>query len=611
MARVAGRGTSAGIGRIGVSTPDLNLAVIGNCQVAALVDQRARVVWACVPRLDGDPFFCALLNGEADDGYMDVDLVNHATSEQFYRRNTAVVETVLRDSTGGALRVVDFCPRYRRFARMFRPIMFIRLIEPLAGRPVMRLRVRPRYDYGAKAPRLTVGSNHVRFESATMTLRLTTDAPLTQLLEERPFALSGPIAMVFGPDETLAEAPSGAAHAMLEGTSRYWLDWVRGLAVPFEWQEAVIRAAITLKLCTFEDTGAVIAAITTSIPEAANSGRNWDYRYCWLRDSYFTVQALNRLGATRTMEAFLRYITNIIEGAGAGALQPLYGISGEAVLTERVVESLRGYRGMGPVRVGNEAYTQLQNDVYGSVVLASTQSFYDERLEAPGDRWLFERLERLGERAATLFDKPDAGLWEYRGRTRVHTFSSVMCWAACDRLARIAGRLGLDDRARSWRARAVAMHEKITTLAWDEHQRTYTESFQQAPLDASLLLLHELGFLQAQDPRFVSTVAAIEKALKRDHYLVRYHGADDFGVPENAFNFCSFWFINALAVTGRRDEACELFEHMLARRTALGLMSEDLDPRTGELWGNYPQTYSLVGIINSAMRLSRSWEDAL
>jgi GH15 family glucan-1,4-alpha-glucosidase len=594
-----------------VSAPNLNLAVIGNCQVAALIDQRARFVWGCVPRLDGDPFFCSLLNGDADDGYMDVDLVNHASSEQFYRRNTAVVETVLRDSTGGTLRVVDFCPRYRRFARMFRPIMFIRLIEPLAGRPVMRLRVRPRYEYGAMAPRLTVGSNHVRFESSTMTLRLTTDVPLTQLLEERPFALSGPIAMVFGPDETLSEAPSGFAHAMLEGTSRYWLDWVRSLAVPFEWQEAVIRAAITLKLCTFEDTGAVIAAITTSIPESANSGRNWDYRYCWLRDSYFTVQALNRLGATRTMEAFLHYITNIIEGAAAGALQPLYGISGEAVLTERVVDSLQGYRGMRPVRVGNEAYTQLQNDVYGSVILASTQSFYDERLEAPGDRWLFERLERLGERAATLFDKPDAGLWEYRGRTRVHTFSSVMCWAACDRLARIAGRLGLDDRARSWRARAVAMHEKITTLAWDERQRSFTESFQQAPLDASLLLLQELGFLQAQDPRFVSTVAAIEKALKRDRYLVRYHGADDFGVPENAFNFCSFWFINALAVTGRHGEACELFEHMLARRTPQGLLSEDLDPRTGELWGNYPQTYSLVGIINSAMRLSRSWEDAL
>jgi len=592
-------------------TADLNLAAIGNCQISALIDTRGRFVWTCLPRHDGDPIFCSLNNDTVDDGYMDVELANFASSEQRYLRNTPIVETVLRDSTGGALRLVDFCPRFRRFGRMFRPVGFVRLVEPLAGRPVIRLRVRPLHEYGARKPRTTVGSNHVRFETSTMTLRLTTDAPLTQLLEERQFALSSAIAMVFGPDETLTQAPATTAHSMLEATTRYWLDWVRSLAVPFEWQEAVIRAAITLKLCTFEDTGAVIAAMTTSIPEAASSGRNWDYRYCWLRDSYFTVQALNRLGATRTMEAFLRYITNIIEGAGDGTLQPLYGISGEAQLSEHAVTTLKGYRGMGPVRIGNAAYTQAQNDVYGAVVLSSTQSFYDERLEAPGDQWLFERLEGLGERAASLYDQPDAGLWEYRGREQVHTFSAVMCWAACDRLAHIAGRLGRSERATHWRARADAMHGKISQRGWDASQKSFTESFGNPQLDASLLLLQELGFLRGDDPRFLSTVAAIEKALKRGRYLVRYHGADDFGVPENTFNFCSFWFVNALAVVGRRDEARELFEHMLTRRTPQGLMSEDLDPATGELWGNYPQTYSMVGIINSAMRLSRPWEDAL
>ena len=591
---------------------DLNVAAIGNCQISALIDVRARYVWTCLPRHDGDPVFCSLINGDADDGYTDIDLVNFAASEQRYRRNTAVVETILRDSDGGALRVVDFCPRFRRFGRMFRATTFIRLIEPIGGRPTIRLRVRPLCEHGARKPRFTVGSNHVRFELGHMTLRLTTDAPLTHLLEERPFTVSSPIAMVFGPDETLTEAPATVAHAMLERTERYWLDWVRGLAVPLEWQEAVIRAAITLKLCTYEDTGAVIAAMTTSIPEAPGSGRNWDYRYCWMRDSYFTVQALNRLGATRTMEAFLRYITNIIEGAGGGTLQPLYGISGEPILTERTVETLKGYRGMGPVRIGNEAYTQVQNDVYGAVVLASTQSFYDERLEAPGDIWFYERLEKLGEQAANLYDKPDAGLWEYRGRARVHTFSAVMCWAACDRLARIANRLGMQPRAREWRARADKMHREILERGWDEKQKCFTEAFGEPALDASLLLLQELNFLPADDPRFVSTVAAIEKVLLRGgRYLVRYHGADDFGVPENAFNFCSFWYINALAITGRREEARDLFEHMLSRRSPQGLMSEDLDPSTGELWGNHPQTYSMVGIINSAMRLSRPWEDAL
>ncbi|HJS22157.1 MAG TPA: glycoside hydrolase family 15 protein, partial [Steroidobacteraceae bacterium] len=594
-----------------LTEPDLNLAVVGNCQISALIDQGGRVVWMCLPRHDGDPIFCSLLGGSRDEGYADVQLVNLAQCAQAYRRNTAIVETVLRDSTGGALRITDFCPRYRRFARMYRPMSLIRIIEPIAGRPVVRVRIRARHDHGAHQPPVTVGSNHIRYQTPAVTVRLTTDAPLTTLLEERPFVLTSSMALVMGPDETLTEAPGAFAHAELEATQRYWLDWARGLAVPFEWQEAVIRAAITLKLCTFEDTGALIAAITTSIPESASSGRNWDYRYCWLRDSYFTVQALNRLGATRTMEAYLRYIMNIIESAQHGTLQPLYGISGETQLTERVIESLPGYRSMGPVRVGNQAFEQTQHDVYGSVILAATQAFFDQRLEHPGDIALFERLEELGERSVALYDKPDSGLWEYRGRTRVHTFSSVMCWAGCDRLARIAGTLGLSERAASWRAHADAMHARISKLAWDERQRSFTESFERPELDASLLLLHELNFLSANDPRFLSTLQAVEKALRRDRCMLRYDGADDFGPPENAFNFCSFWFINALAVTGRREEARDLFEHMLARRTPQGLLSEDLDPRTGELWGNYPQTYSLVGIVNAAMRLSRPWEDAV
>ena len=594
-----------------MSQQTLNLAVIGNCQISALIDTVGRIVWACLPRLDGDPVFCSLLGGDADDGYCDVDLVNLASSEQRYQRNTAIVETLLHDTTGGTLRIRDFCPRHRRFNRMFRPMMIVRIVEPVAGRPVIRIRIRPRQDYGASHPRATLGSNHVRFEGSNLTLRLTTDAAITSILEERPFVLSSRIAMVMGPDETLSESASTFALTMLEATQRYWLDWVRTLAVPFEWQEAVIRAAITLKLCSFEDTGAVIAAMTTSIPESPGSGRNWDYRFCWLRDSYFTVQALNRLGATRTMEAYLHYIVNIIESAKGGPLQPLYGISGEWQLEEQVIETLPGYRSMGPVRLGNQAYQQVQHDVYGAVILAATQAFFDERLEVPGDEPLFECLERLGERAVLLYDKPDSGLWEYRGRSAVHTFSSVMCWAACDRLSRISTALRLNDRAAYWRERANAMHERIVQLGWDARQQSFTESFGRPALDASLLLLQELGYLSATDPRFLSTISAVERSLRRTSYVMRYHSEDDFGLPENAFNFCSFWYINALAVVGRREEARDLFEHMLERRTPQGLLSEDLDPRTGELWGNYPQTYSLVGIINSAMRLSRTWEDAL
>jgi GH15 family glucan-1,4-alpha-glucosidase len=266
---------------------------------------------------------------------------------------------------------------------------------------------------------------------------------------------------------------------------------------------------------------------------------------------------------------------------------------------------------MGPVRVGNQAYEQVQNDVYGAVVMAATQYFFDRRIVARGDLAAFQRLERLGERAAQLAGVPDAGLWEYRGRQRVHTFSSVMCWAAVDRLARVAQHLGADDRARHWRAAADRMHEEIERSAWNPRLGCFTESFGRDELDASVLLLPALGFLRADDPRFAGTVAAIERTLRVGRHLRRYASMDDFGEPESAFNVCTFWYIDALAAIGRRDEAREIFENMLACRTPLGLLSEDIDPKTNELWGNFPQTYSMVGIINSAMRLSRPWEDAL
>jgi GH15 family glucan-1,4-alpha-glucosidase len=346
------------------------------------------------------------------------------------------------------------------------------------------------------------------------------------------------------------------------------------------------------------------------VPEAPNSGRNWDYRYCWLRDAYFVVHALNRLGATRTMEEYLRYITNVAASMTDGRLQPVYSITLESQLVEREETKLAGYRGMGPVRVGNQAYEHVQNDVYGSVIMAATQMFFDQRLSQPGNARIFERLEKIGEQAIRVFDKPDAGLWEFRTKTKVHTFSAVMCWAACDRLARVASRLQLENRAAYWRKHADHIHGVITEKAWNERRNSFVESFGGEDMDASLLLLHHLGFLASDDPRFAGTVAAVEQDLRRGDFLLRYATSDDFGVPETAFTTCTFWYIDALAALGREDEARELFENMLTCRNHVGLLSEDLDPETRELWGNFPQTYSMVGLISSAMRLSKPWEEA-
>lgn len=588
----------------------LELGVIGNCQIAALVDREARLVWACLPRFDAEPAFSRLVD-TADRGHFSIELADPAGSHQYYLRNTAVLCTELTDAHGSVLRVTDLCPRFRQYGRHYRPMMILRRLEVVRGTPVVRARLRPTLGYGGATPACTRGSNHVRYLGGEQVLRVTTDAPLTHVLQEQPFVVDGTLTFVLGPDESVKEPVAEMGRRFLEQTADYWREWTRSLAIPFEWQPAVIRAAITLKLSAYEDTGAVVAALTTSIPEAAGSGRNWDYRYCWLRDAYFTVHALNRLGATRTMEGFLRYIINLVVGAGEQRLQPLYGIGGERRLDEHDAEELAGYRGMGPVRVGNAAYTQDQHDVYGAVVLAATQAFFDERLERPGDETLYRRLALLGEEAARLYDQPDAGIWEYRGRARVHTYSAMMCWAACERLGRIATRLGFVADAGRWREQAARMHATICREAWHAGEGAFAESFGGDTMDASLLLMHELGFLPADDPRYVGTVEAIERHLRRGDHLFRYAAADDFGVPENAFNICTFWFIDALDAIGRSEEARRLFCNMLGHRTALGLLSEDLDTASGELWGNFPQTYSMVGLINSAMHLSRSWEASL
>ena len=590
----------------------LDLALIGNGSLGALIDPRGRIVWTCLPRFDGDPVFCALLkdHGEPDHGFFDIELHDFARAERRYRTNSAILITTLHANDGSCIEITDFAPRFKQFGRTFRPTMLVRHIRPRAGNPRVRIRLRPSYEYGSHRPETTRGSNHIRYVIPDTTLRLTTDAPVVYVADEVAFNLERDVTLLLGPDESLVSPVAETTRDFFKKTDDYWLEWCRYLALPFEWQEAVIRAAITLKLCHFEETGAIVAAMTTSIPEAADSGRNWDYRYCWLRDSYFVVQALNRLGATRTMEGYLSYINNIVATAPSDHLQPVFGISQEHKLDEYEVASLDGYRGMGPVRVGNHAYTQVQNDGYGSVILASAQSFFDMRLRRPGTLDQFRRLENLGESAVALWNQPDAGLWELRTRRSVHTFSSMMCWAACDRLARIAQRLGLSDRETYWRRHAKNIREGILKKAWNEKLDSFAGSFAGEDLDASLLLMPEIGFLPPEDPRFHGTVSLIEKRLQRGMYLFRYGNEDDFGFPENAFNICTFWYIDALALVGRLDEARALFENMLACRNSVGLLSEDLDPKTKELWGNFPQTYSMVGLINSAMRLSRTWEEA-
>ena len=586
----------------------LDLAVIGNCRTAALVNPMSRLVWWCFPNFDANPMFSRLVSGDEEKGFCDVVLDNLVDYQSEYVRNTALVSTVLTDARGNAVRITDFAPRFRQYGRVFRPVQLFRTIEPIKGLPLITIRIRPTHSYGKPFAQPLLGSNHIRYVEGDAAMRVTTDAPLSLIQNETPFVITRPLHLVFGPDEPFPGDLAATATSFAEQTRDYWRDWVRRLYISYEWQEAIIRAAITLKLSNFEETGGVVAAHTTSIPEAPGSGRTWDYRYCWLRDAYFVVKALNRVGATQTMEDFIGFTLSIAANQ-EGPLKPVYSVVPNLPLEERIATDLRGYRGDGPVRIGNAAVDQVQHDTYGSVILAALPLFFDRRLPKPGDESLFELLETLGEKADKVSLAPDAGIWEYRGRQRVHTHSSAMCWAGMNRLAAIANRLGLADRVSYWNAKADPLHRELLERAWNPKRKAFTAAFGSDDLDASVLLLPDLGVCEVDDPRFVSTVTAMEKELVREKHVMRYAAADDFGLPVTAFLICRFWLIDAWWQLGRRDEARDLFVDALASRNRYGLLSEDVDPTSGALCGNFPQTYSMAGLILTGMKLSRSWED--
>ena len=587
----------------------LDLALIGNGCIAALVDRLGSVSWCCFPRFDGDPAFCSLLAGEQPAnaiGTFEIELEGSTRIEQEYLANTAILVTRFYGGNGNAVEITDFCPRYETADGMFCPPVLVRRLTPLAGRPSVRVGVRPASDYGCELRRAVSGANHVSYPGEPP-LRLSMNASVEPVLDAVPFPVQEPITLVFGPESAVRSLND--ADSMLEKTRQHWLAWSSNLQVPGEWADEVSRAAITLELTAYQPTGAIVPAITTSIPEAPNSGRTWDYRYCWPRDAYFTVAALSRVNQLRSPERYLEFLLQVASRNESGKLVPIYDVDGDAIPTERVAPCLPGYRGMGPVRVGNKASEQAQHDLYGEAVLSADRIFpgsHGARRSGQGDEELLVRLEAFGHQAIALYDKPDAGLWELRGMERVHTFSSVMCWVACDRLARYAKRIHRDARADFWREQAAGIHAVITKRSWNATLNAFTATMDGDTLDASLLLMPRLGFIRADSAAFASTVAAIESQLKQGDFVYRYVERDDFGFPENAFLVCTFWYIEALAGMGgaRKDEARALFEKVLSARNPHGLLAEDLDPRTLEQWGNFPQTYSMAGIIDCAFALT-------
>lgn len=581
--------------------------LIGNCQISALVHESGSVDWFCAPRPDSPPIFGRLL--DPDGGDFSISAMEAATFRQYYvpNSNVLVTEIATKDSS---FKITDFCPRFEQYGRMYRPISLFRMVEPVSGTPIIKVRCRPVNGW-EKTPVFPVrGNSHLRFEFPKDTMRLTTTMPLTNLLEETPFRLTEPaffgLTWSVGLEDDLVQVTKD----FLYKTDLYWRTWVKHCSIPVDFQKETIRSALALKLHCYEETGAILASVTTSLPEEIGQGRNWDYRLCWLRDSYYTLSAFHRLGHFEEIEGFLKFLLGVVHANDR--LRPVYGIDGSIPIPEIEHGNWLGYHNSRPVRSNNEATNQVQNDMYGEMVLTLAPIFFDERFHYLRSAEHEELLEHLALHCAQSISKPDAGLWELRKGGQEHSFTNLMCWAGLDRILTLQGQgffKGASFDVRSARARA----EKATRTAVTE------ATFRNGPNDHSFnAALFQAALLRFPDHALTTkTVTTSYEALRvaaegdARYFLYRYQRADDFGVPQSAFLLCSFWWIQALARIGERGAAHEALGKVLEAANPMGLLSEHFSPATKMQLGNFPQTYSHVGAINSAFMVSPSWDEIL
>jgi len=575
--------------------------LIGNCAFLGLIHKNTNIEWMCLPRFDSSFVFGSLIGGESGGEFRIRPASENYLSQQEYRQNTNILETTI--SMGeDAYMVTDFAPRFVQYDRNYRPLMLIRKIEALRGLPRLSVCCRPVGEYGQKTLSQERGSSHIRYYGLPESLRLSTNIPLNYVADQSEFVLDRPYYMVLTYGAPLEGPLEKTAENFLRETTNYWQKWIKSTSIGKFYQKEVIRSALTLKICQYEDTGAIIAAPTTSLPEVDGAGRNWDYRFCWMRDTYYTLNAFNHIGHFEEMEKYFSYLMNTPLRA-ADRIQPLYGITGKSTLTERELD-LPGYAGNRPVRIGNDAYTHIQNDVYGQVLMAVLPLYVDERFTFAQSKDSDFVLRSIIKKIEKTIHEADAGIWEFRGKALQHTYTNLFQWAGSAAAARLAGHFNKQDLKRvalTLQKRAASLIEKT----YLPDRQAYANGVGSQDLDASTLQLILMNYLQHDSPRAKQHLQALEKDLKIGKGLFfRYIHEDDFGKPQNTFLICGFWYAEALACVGRVDEAQEAFEELCHFGNHLGLLSEDVDPKTGAQWGNFPQAYSHVGLVNAAYRIN-------
>ncbi|WP_462265520.1 glycoside hydrolase family 15 protein [Mucilaginibacter sp.] len=578
--------------------------IIGNCAFLAHINTNTNVDWLCWPRFDSTFIFGGLLDKKKGGEFSILPAENEEySSHQYYQENTNILITEITLQSGNSYRITDFAPRFHQHDRYYKPLMFIRKIEAITGSPRLLVKCRPVSDYGNIELHVNRGSNHIQYLGGDENIRLTTNIPISYIFDGQCFVLNEEKYLVMTYGEPLEAPLISTAERFLRETRQYWRTWIKHSSIAGFYQPYVIRAALALKIHQYEDTGAIVAASTTSLPESTGSGRNWDYRYCWMRDTYYVITSLNHIGHFEEMERYFNYITDI-SFSEEFRYQPLYGITGEKKLTERIMTDLEGYEGNQPVRVGNQAYEHIQNDIYGQVLVSILPLYTDHRFifdeRKDSARWVNYLLSKI-ERT---IDEKDAGIWEFRNMANIHCYTNLFQWAgacAAEKMARTIENDGLLERALKMKARASEHIESC----YDAERKVYTTAAGVPFLDASTLQLIIMNYLDPASDRAKNHLAALETELKTPNGLFyRYLHADDFGKPKTTFLICAFWYVEALACVGRLDDAMHEFENLLQFSNHLQLFSEDVAEEDGSQWGNFPQAYSHVGLMNAAYRIA-------
>jgi GH15 family glucan-1,4-alpha-glucosidase len=584
--------------------PPLDHGAIGNGRVLALVSPTSAIEWLCLPRFDSPSVFARLIDADRGGTFRLLFGDREVRGRLRYLPNTNVLTTRF-DVDGAAWEILDYAPRIPEGLGVRVPLEVVRIVRPLDGHPKLRVDFDPRPDYARARVEMRETTNGIEVLGAQAPMHLATNLPCPYVLSRREFVLTKPVFFVLTYGRRDWPPTLATAFHELELTVAGWRAWAKTCALPNFAPKEVLRSALCLKLHAYHDTGAIIAATTTSIPEAMSTPRAWDYRYCWLRDAAFVVEALRRLGHLNEGEQFLNFLRDVAE---SGPLQPLYGIDGERDLHEERLTHLAGFGGCGWVRIGNAAAEQQQNDLMGELMLCLETLLTDPRIVDEDSGRFIPLLQRLVEEAIVAAPTPDTSIWEFRSLRNVYTFSRAMCWVAIDRGASLARRMGRIDLAERWAPIAERERAEVLRRGYSESLGFFTQSLDGSDPDASLLLLPTIGIIDARDPRFASTVEAYEHLLVTRGLMRRYGSLDDFGETHSAFTICSFWWAEALALTGRLDRAAEVFERITRHANPVGLFSEDIDPETGALLGNFPQAYTHVGLIHAAMTIGELLE---